>query len=131
MDSLYVRRSEGGLVWTCAEAEGGRGRGEGGRVERIFALHLPVEAIDTVHALALVVAPCQVEGGRVEALEGEQREDALHREGAPVHKVAVEKVRVLIRGEAVELEDVEEVVELRRQTQGSGSGKSLGYRFWA
>ena len=94
--------------------------GRVGRVGRIFALHLPVEAVDSVHALALVVASGQVEASGVEALEDEQSEDALHGEGPPVHKVAVEKVRIVVGREAVELEDVEKVVELRQQRQRCG-----------
>ena len=99
-------------------------------MERIFALHLPVESVDSVHALALVVAPRQVESCGIEALEGQQREDALHGERPPVHKVAVEEVGVLVGGEAVELEDVEKVVELgypRGWVQGQVYGRGFGF----
>lgn len=59
--------------------------------------HLAVEAVDLVHVLALVVASRQVHGPRVRALPAQQRQDDLQREGAAVHKVAVELV-VLVSG---------------------------------
>ena len=61
---------------------------------RVLGLDLALEAVHLVHRLALVVAARHEEVLRVEQLEAEQREDALDRERAPVHKVPVEQLRV-------------------------------------
>ena len=87
-------------------------------VGRVFRLHLPLEPVHLVHVLALVVAARHEEALRVEQLEAEEDEDALDGEGAPVHEVAVEEVGVVPRRQAVQLEYVEQVVELKRQNSG-------------
>lgn len=55
----------------------------------------------------------QARTGGLPGLDGKESENALHREGATVHKVAVEEVRVVLGGQAVELEDVQQVEVLR------------------
>ena len=52
------------------------------------APHLAIEAVDAVHALGLVVAARQVQVARQQGLVRQQRQDDLHRERPPVHKVA-------------------------------------------
>lgn len=49
---------------------------------------------------------------RVKQLEAKQREDALHRERSPVDKVSVEQVRIGLRWQSVNLENVEQIVKL-------------------
>ena len=68
--------------------------------------YLALKAIDLGHVLRLMVASRHVEAGGVHQFVREQREDALQRERAPVHKVAVEEVRVRRRGLPVDREDV-------------------------
>jgi len=48
----------------------------------------------------------------IQQLEAEQREYAFHGEGAPVHKITVEQIGILLRGQAINLEDVHQIVEL-------------------
>ena len=78
----------------------------------VFGLYLALEAVHPVHVLTLVISARHEEMVGEEQLEPEQGEDALHGEAAPVHEVTVEEVGVLLRGEAIQLEDVHEVEEL-------------------
>ena len=80
--------------------------------------HLAVEAVHLVHRVRLVVAAAEVHARGLEHLPREQGEDDLDAEGAAVDKVAVEEVGVVGGGQAVHLEDVEQVVVL--QTDGRG-----------
>ena len=70
-------------------------------VGRVLGFHLPFKAVHLVHVLGLVIATAHEEVVRVEQLEGEEREDALDREGAAVDEVAVEQVRVVLGRNAV------------------------------
>ena len=56
----------------------------------------------------------------VEQFEAEQRQYTLHGEGAAVDEVSVEEVGVALRGRAVQLEDVEQVVELAVDVAADG-----------
>ena len=70
-------------------------------VGRVLGFHFALESVHFVHVFGLVVAPAHEEVVRVEQLEGEEREDALDREGAAVDEVAVEQVRVVFGRNAV------------------------------
>ena len=85
----------------------------------------PYRTVDGVHGLGLVVAAREVEVGWVGALEGQQREDDLHAPAAAVHKVAVEEVGVGVGGQAVEVEDAQQVVEPARRGRRGRDGEAV------
>lgn len=49
---------------------------------------------------------------RIQQLEPEQGEYALHRERTPIDKVPIEQIWIGLRGQSVDFENVEQIVEL-------------------
>mmetsp|Transcript_7086 Transcript_7086/g.28992 ORF Transcript_7086/g.28992 Transcript_7086/m.28992 type:complete len:285 (-) Transcript_7086:162-1016(-) len=91
----------------------------------VLVSRLPIEAVYSVHVFGLVVAAREVHGCRVRALPRQQRDDALAREAAAVHEVAVEEVGILHGRQAVELPDVEQVVVLAVHVAAHGEVVAL------
>mmetsp|Transcript_620 Transcript_620/g.1351 ORF Transcript_620/g.1351 Transcript_620/m.1351 type:complete len:238 (-) Transcript_620:656-1369(-) len=106
-----------------AEGELAEGHGEEPRGVHVeLVLHLPLEAVDLVHVLRLVVASRQVQARRVHQLVPEKRQNHLEGEGPPVDEVPVEEVGPLLRGLAVRREDVQQIVKLSVHVAAYGEG---------
>mmetsp|Transcript_7011 Transcript_7011/g.19921 ORF Transcript_7011/g.19921 Transcript_7011/m.19921 type:complete len:468 (-) Transcript_7011:31-1434(-) len=74
--------------------------------------YLALEAVELVHVSRLMIAPRKVHVLRVAQLPREQDQDHLGGERAAVDEVPVEQVRVVLRREAVDLPNVQQVVVL-------------------
>mmetsp|Transcript_92004 Transcript_92004/g.259949 ORF Transcript_92004/g.259949 Transcript_92004/m.259949 type:complete len:302 (-) Transcript_92004:458-1363(-) len=80
---------------------------------RIILLgHFALKPIELVHVPCFVIASRQVQVVRVAQFPCEKREDHLHGKGASIHEVAVEEIWVVLRGDAIDLENVQEIVKL-------------------
>mmetsp|Transcript_8575 Transcript_8575/g.12793 ORF Transcript_8575/g.12793 Transcript_8575/m.12793 type:complete len:221 (+) Transcript_8575:24-686(+) len=78
----------------------------------ILMHHFPLEAVDAVHVLGLVVASQQVEALRLGQPQRDQRHGSLEGERAAIHEISIEQVVAGVRRHSAQVEYVAEVVEL-------------------